>query len=313
MNCPSVLLQQRFWWGSKVKHEQKGLAEHFLLRSLFGDLLRKQQVYTDSFWHPPPPLLPQSWFTSSVLSVPSGLRRENCSLVFHRPPGERYWIHGCFRCRWGSFEGRFLGCLLQPGTSEEQTMTPWAFPPGEVGIGSQSQSAAAAVGHFPEVCLPLLLMSASSMELLIPGSDFSVFLQFYFGICFTLLRHSKHLIGFSISCSQASRGKLFAGKSCWLWAGNSDICPGAEDPWTPGLCACVLVTECRSQPGSAGLLLPGCFLKSYFVPGTVLVAKDIDNSSHSLSIDSARHPLRADAMTILIFTDKTEFQREEIT
>lgn len=43
-----------------------------------------------------------------------------------------------------------------------------------MGIGSQPHSAAAAAGHFPEVCLPLLLMSASSLELLIPGSDFPV-------------------------------------------------------------------------------------------------------------------------------------------
>lgn len=50
------------------------------------------------------------------------------------------------------------------------------------------------------------------------------------------------------------------------------------------------------------------FSEILFCASTVLVAKDIDNSSHLLSIDSARHPLRADAMTILIFTDKTEFQ-----
>lgn len=66
---------------------------------------------------------------------------------------------------------------------------------------------------------------------------------------------------------------------------------------TPGFCACALViTEFWSQPESAGLLLPEPFLRSYFVPDTVFVARDIDNSSHLLSIDSARLPLRADAI-----------------
>jgi hypothetical protein len=67
-----------------------------------------------------------------------------------------------------------------------------------------------------------------------------------------------------------------------------------------------------SHLDSVGCLLPGHFLRSYFVPGTVLIARDIGNSSHVLSIESARHTLRADAITVLIFVDKTEFQREEM-
>lgn len=56
------------------------------------------------------------------------------------------------------------------------------------------------------------------------------------------------------------------------------------------------------------LLFPEHFLRSYFVLGTVLVVRDIDNSSHLLSFDCARNSLRAGAITTLIFIDKTEPQ-----
>lgn len=47
------------------------------------------------------------------------------------------------------------------------------------------------------------------------------------------------------------------------------------------------------------------------MPGTVLVAGNIDNRSHLLSINCARHSLRAGAITTLLFIDKTEFQGGE--
>lgn len=62
-----------------------------------------------------------------------------------------------------------------------------------------------------------------------------------------------------------------------------------------------------------GLVLPGYFLRSYFVPDTVLVAGNTDNRSHLLSINCARHSLRAGAITTFIFIDKTEFQGGELT
>lgn len=51
-------------------------------------------------------------------------------------------------------------CVRIPG---DQPMISWVFPPGQVGIGPQPFSSGAATGHSPEVCLPLLLLSASSL------------------------------------------------------------------------------------------------------------------------------------------------------
>lgn len=111
--------------------------------------------------------------------------------------------------------------------------------------------------------------------------------------------------------------QLFTSKQrkavCWqiLWVLGRELrnLPCGWEPLKSRiLCLCTCYIESWSQPYMVVLLFPEHFLRSYFVPGTVLVVRDIDNSSHLLSFDCARNSLRAGAITTLIFIDKTEPQ-----
>lgn len=77
---------------------------------------------------------------------------------------------------------------------------------------------------------------------------------------------------------------------------------------TPEYPCVLLITESWPQP-SVVESAPWPFLRSYFVPGTIFVARDTHNNSHLLSVDCTRHSLRAGVITTLIFIDKTESQK----
>lgn len=131
-----------------------------------------------------------------------------------------------------SFEGRFI---VMSWNTRGPPMSSWVFPPDQVRIGPQPLSSGAAAGYSSEVCLPLFLLSASSLWATCSWKWFSFLSLSVFSALFWDLSHlmgaqQAFECGFSINCSQASRGKLFTGKSCGFWAWNSGICPGAEEP-----------------------------------------------------------------------------------
>lgn len=124
----------------------------------------------------------------------------------------------------------FMSLPTRPGGNWAPAILPWA-----------------AAGHSPQVSLPCYYCQHPCWELLVPGSDFPVSLSLSLGLFWDLsyLTEAQQAFecGFSISCSQAGRGKLFAGRSCGFWARNSEICPKAEHPWTPGFVPVYLLLE----------------------------------------------------------------------
>lgn len=168
------------------------------------------------------------------LLSPPGLWREDLSSVVLRPPRRRYW------CIWSGFIWRhifthvlgyqgpihdFMGLSIRPGGN----WTP------------ATQPCRSLFWRMPASGITVSILTVSRLFLEVIFLSCSLCLLVYFGICLTLWKHSKLL-----SVDSASAVHKQAEESCllavlWVWAGNSGICPGAEDPWNSGLCAYILV------------------------------------------------------------------------
>lgn len=152
-------------------------------------------------------------------------------------------------------------------------------------------------------------------ELLVPGSDFPVSLSLlvYFGICLTLRRHSKHLSVDSASAvhKQAEESCLLAGP-VGSWQGTQEFVLGLRTPELQDFVPVYLLLQKASHRKYGGPYAPWVF-SEILLCARHCTDRDKDNSSHLLSIDCARHPLRSGAITTLIFIDKTESQRGKVT
>lgn len=214
----------------------------------------------------------------------------------------------------GSFEDRFpvTGCNTRRLTHDFMGLPPRPSGNRAPGPGAQPSSSCRPLSL---VCPPLITVSILTGSCLFLEVIFlSLSLLVYFGICLTLWRHSKYL-----SVDSASAVPKQAEESCLLASpmdsgqGTQEFVLGLRPPETQVTACALVIAESWSQPSTMELLLPEHFLRSCFVPGTVLVVRDMDNSSRLLNIDCARHSLRAGAITSLIFIDKTESQRGELT